>query len=348
VDFRFFVFLIAFGIGLLVSLTDFAHRGDLPKAALVLAVVTAVGFVVLSSLLERFVYKRIRNVYKLIHQLKLGKDLKAALGEHIPDDPIAGAEREVRDWAVRHASEIQKLQEQAQFRREFLSNISHEFKTPLFATQGYVETLREGLMMEDDPKTARSFLEKASRNLDRLGYLIRDLDEIAKLEAGISALRIEKFDINALIAECMEDLERKAARSDIHIRFNRKTAGPTWVRADRERIRQVLANLIENSIKYGRKNGTTTISTFPLFDQLLVEVTDDGPGIEEKNLNRVFERFYRTDSSRSREIGGSGLGLAIVKHIIEAHGQNVHVRSTERIGTTFGFTLGNGKLAMDN
>jgi len=346
-NFRFFVFLIAFGIGLLVSLTDFAHRGDLSKAALVLAVVTAVGFLVLSSLLERFVYKRIRNVYKLIHQLKLGKDLKAALGEHIPDDPIAGAEREVRDWAVRHASEIQKLQEQAQFRREFLSNISHEFKTPLFATQGYIETLRDGLL-DENPPAAKNFLEKASRNLDRLGYLIRDLDEIAKLEAGISALHIEKFDINALIAECVEDLERKASRADIRIRFNRKTAGPTWVRADRERIRQVLANLIENSIKYGRKNGTTTISTFPLFDQLLVEVTDDGPGIEEKNLNRVFERFYRTDSSRSREIGGSGLGLAIVKHIIEAHGQNVHVRSTERIGTTFGFTLGNGQLTVDN
>jgi len=347
VGFRFFVFLIAFAIGLLVSLADFVHRGEFPKAALILAVVTAVGFVVLSSLLERFVYKRIRNVYKLIHRLKLGKDLKAALGEHIPDDPIAGAEREVRDWAVRNASEIQKLHEQAQFRREFLSNISHEFKTPLFAAQGYIETLRDGLMDGGSP-TAKNFLEKASRNLDRLGYLIRDLDEITKLEAGISALHIEKFDIKALIAECVEDLERKAARADIRIRFNRKTAGPSWVRADRERIRQVLANLIENSIKYGRKNGTTTISTFPLFDQLLVEVTDDGPGIEEKNLNRVFERFYRTDSSRSREIGGSGLGLAIVKHIIEAHGQNVHVRSTERIGTTFGFTLSNGQLTVDS
>jgi len=339
--FRFFVLLIAFGIGLLVSLTDFAHGGDLPKAALILAVVTATGFVLLSSLLERFVYKRIRNVYKLIHRLKLGKDLKAALGDHIPDDPIAEAERAVRVWIGQHASEIQKLQEQAQFRREFLSNISHEFKTPLFAAQGYIETLRDGLM-DDQPPTAKNFLEKASRNLDRLGYLIRDMDEIAKLESGISSLRIEKFDVNALISECAEDLERKAARSGIRIRFNKRTAGPSWVRADRERIRQVLANLIENSIKYGRRNGTTTISTFPLFDQVIVEVTDDGPGIAEKNLNRVFERFYRADGSRSREVGGSGLGLAIVKHIIEAHGQNVHVRSTERIGTTFGFTLGNG------
>jgi len=337
--FRFFVFLMAFGVGLLVALVDFAHRTDLAKAVLILVAVTAMGFFVLSALIERFVYRRIRNVYKLIHRLKLGKDLKAALGNHIPDDPIAEAERAVRDWIRLHASEIQHLQEQAQFRREFLSNISHEFKTPLFAAQGYIETLREDGLMSEDPPTAKNFLEKASRSLDRLGYLIRDLDEIAKLEAGISSLNIQKFDINALIAECVEDLERKAAQSGITLRFNRKAIGPTWVRADRERIRQVLANLIENSVKYGKRNGQTTISTFPLVDQLLVEVTDNGPGIAEKNLDRVFERFYRTDGSRSREVGGSGLGLAIVKHIIEAHGQNVHVRSTERIGTTFGFTL---------
>lgn len=307
-------------------------------AFLILAVVTILSFVILSTLLERFVYKRIRNIYKLIHHLKLGKDLKAALGEHIPDDPITDAEREVRDWARQKASEIEKLKEQAQFRKEFLSNISHEFKTPLFATQGYIETLQDG-MIEEDPQMAKNFLEKASRNLDRLSYLIQDLDEIAKLETGIISLSIEKFDINALIAECVEYLEDKASKNGIKLKFNKKNNHPLWVKADKKRIQQVLINLIDNSIKYGKKNGTTTISTFSLFDQLLVEVTDDGLGIEEKNLNRVFERFYRTDKSRSREIGGSGLGLSIVKHIIEAHQQNVHVRSTEGLGTTFGFTL---------
>ncbi len=337
-NFRVFVFLISSSFGLLVAVTDYFHRGSLSIAALIFLATSILSFVVLLNLFERFVYKRIRNVYKLIHNLKLGKDLKEALGEHIADDPIANAEKEVRDWAKQKASEINKLKEQAQFRKEFLSNISHEFKTPLFATQGYVETLQDGLI-DDDPEIAKNFLDKAARNLDRLSYLIHDLDEISKLETGTISLTIEKFDIVTLIKECMEDLEAKAAGSHIQIRYKGKPNHPILVKADRKRIQQVLINLIDNSIKYGKKNGRTTISIFPLFEQILVEVTDDGLGIEEKNLPRVFERFYRTDKSRSREIGGSGLGLAIVKHIVEAHEQNVNVRSTEGIGTTFGFTL---------
>lgn len=337
-NFRVFVLLISGSFALLVALTDYFHRGSLSVAALIFLAVSTLSFVVLLNLFERFVYKRIRNVYKLIHNLKLGKDLKDALGEHIADDPIANAEKEVRDWAKQKASEINKLKEQAQFRKEFLSNISHEFKTPLFATQGYVETLQDGLI-DDDPDIAKNFLDKAARNLDRLSYLIHDLDEISKLETGTISLTIEKFDIVTLIKECMEDLEAKAAGNNIQLRYKGKPNHPILVKADRKRIQQVLINLIDNSIKYGKKNGRTSISIFPLFEQILVEVTDDGLGIEEKNLPRVFERFYRTDKSRSREIGGSGLGLAIVKHIVEAHEQNVNVRSTEGIGTTFGFTL---------
>ncbi len=337
-NFRVFVLLISCSFGLLVALTDYFHRYSLSVAALIFLAISILSFVILLNLFERFVYKRIRNVYKLIHNLKLGKDLKDALGEHIADDPIANAEKEVRDWAKQKASEINKLKEQAQFRKEFLSNISHEFKTPLFATQGYVETLQDGLI-DDDPDIAKNFLDKAARNLDRLSYLIHDLDEISKLETGIISLTIEKFDIVTLIKECMEDLEAKAAGSNIQLRYKGKPNHPILVKADRKRIQQVLINLVDNSIKYGKKNGRTSISIFPLFEQILVEVTDDGLGIEEKNLPRVFERFYRTDKSRSREIGGSGLGLAIVKHIVEAHEQNVNVRSTEGIGTTFGFTL---------
>ncbi|SFT01194.1 sensor histidine kinase [Sphingobacterium wenxiniae] len=337
-NFKFFVFLIATGIGLLISLTDYIHRQDLGIAILLLVSISLVTFLFLLNLFERFIYKRIRNIYKLIHNLKLGKDLKAALGEQIVDDPVTDAEREVRIWASQKASEIEKLQEQAKFRKEFLSNISHEFKTPLFATQGYIETLQDG-MIDDEPEMAKNFLEKASRNLDRLSYLIQDLDEITKLETGIIALNIEKFDINTLIMECIEDLEDKAARNNIKIKFEKKANVPHIVKADRKRIQQVLINLIDNSIKYGKRGGVTKIAIYQIFEQLLVEVTDNGVGIEEKNLPRVFERFYRTDSSRSREIGGSGLGLAIVKHIVEAHEQNVNVRSTEGIGTTFGFTV---------
>ena len=337
-NFRFFIFIIAACVGLAISLTDYLHRQTLTIPFFIFLFATIICFLVLQSLFERYVYGRIKNVYKLIHNLKLGKDLKEALGSQHADDPIADAEREVRDWAKQKTTEISKLHEQAQFRKEFLSNISHEFKTPLFATQGYVETLQDG-MIDEEPELAKRFLEKASRNLDRLGYLIKDLDEISKLETGTVTLVIEKFDIHTLIKECIEDLESKAAINETKLTLKLKNNNPVLVKADRKRIQQVLVNLIDNSIKYGKKGGITTISTYSLFDQILVEVTDNGLGIEEKNLSRVFERFYRTDKSRSRNIGGSGLGLSIVKHIIEAHQQNVNVRSTEGIGTTFGFTL---------
>lgn len=333
-----FTLLISSSIGLLAAAIDYFHRGSLTVSILIFVTIALICYVILLNLFERFVYKRIRNVYKLIRNLKLGKGLKDALGEQITDDPIRDAEREVQNWAKQRISELDKLREQAKFRKEFLSNISHEFKTPLFATQGYVETLQDGLL-DDDPEMARNFLEKAARNLDRLSYLIQDLDEISKLETGIISLTLENFDIVALIKECIEDLEGKAKQHNIRIRYTGKLNHPVIVKGDRKRVQQVLINLLDNSIKYGKKDGMTSVSIFPLFEQVLVEVTDNGIGIDEKNLTRVFERFYRTDASRSREVGGSGLGLAIVKHIIEAHEQNVNVRSTAGIGTTFGFTL---------
>ncbi|SJN41994.1 Two-component sensor kinase yycG [Sphingobacterium sp. JB170] len=314
------------------------HRGNLQIALLIFIAISTLSFVSLLNLFEKFVYKRIRNVYKLIHNLKLGKDLRNALGDQINNDPLADAEREVRDWAKQKASEIDKLKEQAEFRKEFLSNISHEFKTPLFATQGYIETLQDGVI-DDAPEIAKNFLGKASRNLDRLSYLIQDLEDISKLETGIISVTMERFDIVALIKECIEDLEGKSKTNNIELVFKGKSNTPVYVIADRQRIQQVLVNLIVNSIKYGKKNGKTSISVFILLDQVLVEVTDNGLGIDEKTLPRVFERFYRADKSRSRDIGGAGLGLAIVKHIIEAHEQNVNARSTEGLGTTFGFTL---------
>ena len=333
-----FALLIASSFGLIAAAIDYLHRKSLPVSVFIFAGIALLTYIILLKLFERFIYKRIQNIYKLIRNLKLDKDLKDALGEHISEDPIRDAEREVRDWAKQRLSEVDKLREQAKFRKEFLSNISHEFKTPLFATQGYVETLQDGLI-EEDPVMAKNFLEKASRNLDRLSYLIQDLDEISKLESGEFPLMMEHFDIAALIKECIEDLEAKAEQHNIHLYYTGKAHHPIMVLADRKRIQQVLINLIDNSIKYGKKGGKTKISIFPIFGQVLVEVADNGAGIDEKSLSRVFERFYRTDSSRSREIGGSGLGLAIVKHIMEAHEQQVQVRSTEGIGTTFGFTL---------
>ena len=191
----------------------------------------------------------------------------------------------------------------------------------------------------EDPELSKRFLEKASKNVDRLASFIKDLDAISKLESGELPVQYEKFDLVELFNEVIDSLELKSKKYNITIHFKEKYRTPTWVNADREKIRQVLVNLLGNSFKYGKNPGNTFIKTFQLHDQILVEITDDGIGIEEKYLPRLFERFYRTDKSRSRDIGGSGLGLAIVKHIIEAHEQTITVRSTENIGSTFGFTL---------
>lgn len=336
--FRQLVFLNACAVGVAIALVNYYFQRSWPYSLVTLAVSFSISFVVFYYLFERYIYSKIKLIYKLIHNLKLGKDLKDALGEHVSEDPINDVEQEVRDWARAKKNEIDALKSQEQFRREFLSNISHEFKTPLFAIQGYIDALQDG-MLEEDPEMAVQFLDKAARNLDRLTYLIQDLDEISKLESGKIPVNFQKFDIVPLIREVVESLEDKAKSYEISMSFKEKYQHAMMVNADREKITQVLVNLIDNSFKYGKPKGETSIRIYELYDQVLVEVTDDGIGIAEKSLIRVFERFYRTDKSRSRDIGGSGLGLAIVKHIIEAHQQTINVRSTEGVGTTFAFTL---------
>ncbi|QHS54598.1 sensor histidine kinase [Mucilaginibacter sp. 14171R-50] len=295
------------------------------------------SYLVFYYLTEKYIYSKIKLIYKLIHNLKLGRDLRDALGEHVSADPINDVEHEVQEWARQKKTEIDELKKQERFRRDFLSNISHEFKTPLFAIQGYIEALQDDGL--EDKELAAQFLEKASKNVDRLSYLITDLDEISKLESGEIPINYTKFKINDLIKEVFESMELKSRQHNIKLMFKQKYDEGIFVNADREKIRQVLVNLIDNSFKYGKDGGSTSVSIFTLHEQVLIEVTDDGIGIEEKFLPRLFERFFRTDTSRSRQIGGSGLGLAIVKHIIEAHQQTINVRSTEGMGSTFGFTL---------
>lgn len=331
------VFINALAVALSLSIINFYFQGIIIDSVITFSVSLVTSYLVFYYLIERFVYSKIKLIYKLIHNLKLGKDLKDALGEYVSADPINDVEQEVKEWAREKKSEIDQLKEQEKFRREFLSNISHELKTPLFAIQGYIEVLQDGDI--DDPELSKRFLEKASNNVDRLASFIKDLDAISKLESGEIPVRYEKFELVELINEVNDSLELKSKKYNITLHFKDKYRTPTWVNADREKIRQVLVNLLGNSFKYGKNPGNTYIKTFQLHDQILVEITDDGIGIEEKYLPRLFERFYRTDKSRSRDIGGSGLGLAIVKHIIEAHEQTITVRSTENIGSTFGFTL---------
>jgi len=339
---RVLVFINAFVVALSLALVNYYFQHNLAGLFLTFFITLGICFIVFYYLIERYVYSKIKLIYKLIHNLKLGKDLKDALGEYVSNDPINDVEHEVKEWASVKKIEIEALKQQEQFRREFLGNISHELKTPLFAIQGYIEALLDENGLED-PDQAIHFLRKAERNVDRLSYLIKDIDVISKLESGEVPINFEKFDLAVLINEVIEQMEGKAQKHKISLVFKDKYDSPTWVNADRDKICQVLVNLVDNSIKYGKENGTTSLKMFELHDQILVEVTDDGIGIEEKCLPRLFERFFRTDKSRSRQIGGSGLGLAIVKHILEAHQQTITVRSTEGLGTTFAFTLEKAK-----
>jgi two-component system phosphate regulon sensor histidine kinase PhoR len=331
------VLITAFAVALSIGLVNYYFQHSWYFMLISFGVSFFTSFIVFYYLLEKYIYSKVVLIYKMIHNLKLGKDLKDALGEYVSSDPINDVEHEVKEWAGAKKREIDVLKKQEQFRREFLSNVSHEFKTPLFAIQGYIETLQDCIV--DDPDMAVKFLKKAANNVDRLSYLINDLDSISKLESGEIPINYQKFDFVILAKEVMENLEDNAKNKNIKLSFKEKYTSPAFVKADREKIRQVMINLVQNSLKYGKNNGSTAIKIFELHDQYLIEVTDDGIGIEEKHLARLFERFYRIDSHRSREEGGTGLGLAIVKHILEAHQQIISVRSTLQIGTTFAFTL---------
>jgi two-component system phosphate regulon sensor histidine kinase PhoR len=335
--FRVLILINAGAVAITLSAVNYYFQRSLYDMAIAFVATLVTSFIVFYYLIEKYIYSKIILIYKLIHNLKLGRDLRDALGEHTSADPINDVEKEVKEWAKQKKTEIDALKTQEKFRRDFLSNISHEFKTPLFAIQGYIEAVQDDDL--EDKAMARQFLDKASKNVDRLSYLIKDLDEISKLESGELPINYSKFKINDLIKEVMDSLELKAKQHNIKLSFKQKYDEATMVNADRDKITQVLVNLLDNSFKYGKEDGTTSVTLFDLHDMVLIEVTDDGIGIEEKYLPRLFERFFRTDASRSRQIGGSGLGLAIVKHIIEAHQQTINVRSTEGLGSTFGFTL---------
>ncbi|HOK51426.1 MAG TPA: ATP-binding protein [Bacteroidales bacterium] len=304
----------------------------------VFVLIAIISFIVFKQILEKFIYEKIKVIYKTIHTLKLPKKEKNKR-VNLNEDVLEKVSWDVSMWAQKHQQEIEDLRKMEAYRREFLGNVSHELKTPLFNLQGFVLTLLEGAI--DDPEVNRAYLEKAAKNLERMINLVRDLEIIAQLESGEIKMNYSRFDIISLTREVFEMLELKAKQKNIQLIFNEKHDDglPIWVMADRERIRQVLHNLIENAINYGNENGRTKVSFYEMNDLILVEVSDNGIGIEEKHIPRLFERFYRVDKSRSRNLGGSGLGLAIVKHIIESHGQAIHVRSAPGVGSTFSFTL---------
>ncbi len=245
---------------------------------------------------------------------------------------------EIGKFAEDKKIEIDTLKIREEYRKDFLGNVSHELKTPLFTVQGYILTLLDGAM--NDPKVSEKYLKRASKGVDRLIYIVKDLDLITKLEVGDLRLEKEEFDIVELIQNVFDLLEMKATKKEITLTFDMEYKFPIYVVGDAEKIQQVLTNLLVNSIKYGHPNGTTEVSVENLIkNKVIVRVTDNGEGIPKQHIPRLFERFYRVDQSGSRKEGGSGLGLSIVKHIIEAHGEKIYVESEVEVGSEFSFTL---------
>ncbi len=288
--------------------------------------------------LEKFIYRKIKLIYKFIHQTKATKKEEVYFKYILPKKSIDEVREDVQSWGERQNEEIEVLKKNEAYRKEFLQNLAHEIKTPIFAIQGYVDTLLNGAM--DDNAVRKKFLENTGKNVDRLVNLVNDLDEISKLEKGEQLLYKQNFIIQDLIREVYESLSINIHDKGIKTTIKKGCESPINVFADKEKIRMVLINLVENSGKYGKPGGNITASIYKTDEKhVLVEIGDDGIGIEEEHLQRIFERFYRTDAARSRDKGGTGLGLAICKHIIEAHGQSIHVRSTPDVGTSIGFTL---------
>lgn len=331
-------FYAAITVGILAALITGWTSKSLAAACTSLLFVFGFTYWFVHFLVEKFLQRQIKLIYKLIYQTKASKKEEFFQKKVLPKQRLQDVGVEVLQWTDQRKAEMELLEKNEAFRKEFLQNLSHEFKTPAFAIQGYLETLLAGAM--DNPEVSQKFLTNAFKNTERLIHLISDLDEITRLESGKQELHYQNFIIQDLINDVYESLTIKSVAKNIHCQIKKGCEQPLKVYADKEKIRQVLINLVDNAIKYGNQEGKVEASIYKTDDNtILVEITDDGMGIAEEHISRIFERFYRTDYGRSRNIGGTGLGLAICKHIIEAHGQFIHARSAPGIGTTFGFTL---------
>jgi len=292
-------------------------------------------YLIIKVILDRYVFNKLRVIYKFIDTAKRNKNHKG--DEDLQAISIDEVSADVQIWAKETKERIKSLQSMEEYRKNFVGNVSHELKTPIFSLQGYLHTLLDGGMYDENINV--KYLRKAAQNADRLQHIVEDLESIGQLESGNMDLELERFDVYDLIRDVMHEQKRQAKLKNIEVKLKTEVNLPMYIMADKEAIRQVLNNLVTNSIKYGEEGGETIISVFEVNKSVLVEVDDNGLGIEEKHLPHLFDRFYRVDKSRSRLQGGSGLGLSIAKHLIEAHNQKIMVRSTVGEGSTFGFTV---------
>lgn len=332
-------FIVLLTLVLLEVLGFFIQALDFPAYDLI--IIPLMGFaaslIIFNRMLEKFIYNKIKLIYKRIHELKSGNTTIEDGKIKMDRDIFSEVNEDVMDWANNKSKEIARLKKQADYRKEFLGNVSHELKTPIMSIQGYLETLAEGGL--HDERINQTYVEKALRNVERMVEIITDLENISMLESGEFELKITKFDICLLAKDVFETFEMQAENRNVQLAIKKETDREFFVEGDLNLIREVLVNLVGNAIKYGKKEGIVEIGFYIMGKQLLVEVSDNGIGISPENLNRVFERFYRVEKSRTRETGGTGLGLAIVKHILEAHGQTISVTSTLGEGSVFSFTL---------
>ena len=292
-----------------------------------------ISFLVVQYRTQIFLFNRFKELYEDLEMLDSQKMNKSSISTDM--DSLM---ENIEEFAKNKKIEIESLKSQAQYRKEFIGNVAHELKTPIFTIQGYISNLLDGAM--DDKILLDKYLNRTDNSIERLIYIIKDLDLITQLEASTMNLNISSFNLIDLISDIFEQLEIKSKEKNIKLFFDKKYDKEILVKADKARIEQVITNLLVNSINYGSKNGSTEVSISDLTeDKLIVRVTDNGDGIDQEHLPRLFERFYRVDVSRSRSHGGSGLGLAIVKHIIDAHNENIYINSELGVGSEFSFTL---------
>ena len=331
------LYITLFSSGLVALLTYFFFEFSLLFTFCFAMAIATFSFFVMQYRVEHFIYRRVKKIYD---------DVSLLESSNFRNQPIttdmATLTREVKKFATDKKLEIEMLKVREEYRREFLGNVSHELKTPLFTVQGYISTLLDGGM--NDKSIRKKYLERAEKGVERLIYIVQDLDMITKLEAGDLNIEMVPFNIVSLVQNVFDLLEMEASKKDILLLFDMKYNKPIMVIGDREKIEQVVINLVVNSIKYGKEKGSTEISIENLTDdKVIVRVKDNGEGIESKNISRLFERFFRVDKSGARSQGGSGLGLSIVKHIIEAHQERIYIESEFGVGSEFSFTLKKAK-----
>ena len=304
----------------------------------ILILVFITNYLIIQLVLKQYIFRRIKLIYKRIQDSKVS--MPPQITRENEENMLFEVEQDVEDWATQQEIEIQSLKTLEKYRKRFLGNVSHELKTPIFSIQGYIYTLLDGGLYDEEIN--EKYLYRAAKNVERVLTIVKDLDEITKLESGELILNVSSFDIKELVNEVFIDMEIPALENETSLIFKEGADKSFNVKGDREYIRQVFNNLIINSIKYGKESGFTKVSFYDMDKHVLVEISDNGIGIEKKHLKHLFDRFYRVDKSRSRSSGGSGLGLSIVKHILEAHNQSIKVRSTPNLGSTFNFTLEKG------